>query len=151
MLSWAWRSISLALVLGWMSLIYFLSARSGAEVNNALAALAWLGPWRDVVGHLMLYAGLATLLLFGFWSWRSAGSGEFRWVALAVVLALLYGLSDEYHQTFVPGRAASLKDIIVDGLGATGAALAMFYVATRWRSLPWVSKRPLESTPTTAD
>ncbi|MFQ6030331.1 MAG: VanZ family protein, partial [Dehalococcoidia bacterium] len=111
-LHWSWRGISLALVLGWMALIYFLSARSGAEVNDALVALAWLGLLRDVVGHLVLYGGLASLIMFSSWSWRSAGFREFRWVALAAVLALLYGLTDEYHQTFVPGRAATLKDIL---------------------------------------
>ncbi|MBS3783599.1 MAG: VanZ family protein, partial [Anaerolineae bacterium] len=34
-------------------------------------------------------------------------------------MALLYALSDEYHQTFVPGRQGSLVDVAVDGVGVS--------------------------------
>jgi VanZ family protein len=137
--------------LGWLSLIYSLSDRTGSEAADALVPLFWLGTIVDEVAHLVLYGGLATLTMWAFWSWRSAGYAEFRWVWLAAVLALLYGLTDEYHQTFVPGRSASLKDIITDGVGAMGAALAWFYLATHWAKLPWRSKGPAASAPATAD
>ena len=40
------------------------------------------------------------------------------------VMALAYGLSDELHQAYVPGRQSSFYDVLADGAGALlGAAL----------------------------
>jgi len=45
-------------------------------------------------------------------------------VVEAFVLAALYGVVDEFHQSFVPGRDASMGDVVADALGAlTGAWL----------------------------
>ena len=63
---------------------------------------------------------------------------------MAAALALAYGLTDEYHQTFVPGRAATLKDIIVDGIGAFSAALVLHLLAGHWSRMPWKSKHSAE-------
>jgi VanZ family protein len=38
---------------------------------------------------------------------------------LSLIMAVLFALSDEYHQSFVPGRNASLRDVLIDGVGAT--------------------------------
>jgi len=150
-LRWVWRGISLALVLGWLGLIYFLSARTGSEAADAISPLFWLGTLVDEIAHLVLYGGLATLLLLGFWSWRSEGYGEFRWVWLAASLALFYGLTDEYHQTFVPGRSASLKDILIDGAGAMASALVWFYLVTHWTRWTRRFKGPAGSASASAD
>lgn len=37
---------------------------------------------------------------------------------LAIISALLYGISDEFHQYFVPGRVADILDVCADGVGA---------------------------------
>jgi VanZ family protein len=44
-------------------------------------------------------------------------------IALAVALALVYAVSDEFHQTWVDGRHGTPVDIVVDGVGITLAAL----------------------------
>jgi hypothetical protein len=44
-----------------------------------------------------------------------------RAVLYGVMLSLAYALSDEWHQSFVPGRTASLHDLTVDSLGIAGA------------------------------
>ncbi len=44
-------------------------------------------------------------------------------VALAAGLAALYGLSDEFHQSFVPGRTAAAGDLAADSLGGLVGAL----------------------------
>jgi VanZ family protein len=36
---------------------------------------------------------------------------------IAVVLAILYGITDEMHQTFVPTREGSIRDIGIDTIG----------------------------------
>jgi VanZ family protein len=75
-----------------------------------------LGPDRtDVAGHFLVYAGLAVLLWWGLAQWDPTAG----WPLIgALVGAMAYALSDEWHQTFVPGRSPSLSDLGVDVLGA---------------------------------
>ena len=46
----------------------------------------------------------------------------YRWL-LAMIMAILFALSDEFHQSFVEGRNSGLNDVLIDGLGA---AFALF-------------------------
>jgi VanZ family protein len=44
---------------------------------------------------------------------------------LSVLLSSLYGVTDELHQAFVPGRVASIGDLVADSIGAfTGSYIA---------------------------
>ena len=43
---------------------------------------------------------------------------EMNRACLAVFLAMLYAVSDELHQLFVPGRAGMLRDVLIDSTGA---------------------------------
>jgi len=74
--------------------------------------------------HLLAYAGLALLLIRAF-----AGG---RWSAVTVatlvhaaLITVAYGVTDEWHQSFVPGRDADLRDVVADALGATLAVGAV--------------------------
>jgi VanZ family protein len=66
--------------------------------------------------HIAAYAGLGAL------SARAAGKGlrdvSWRAVLAAVVISSLYGVSDEYHQLFVPGRSFDILDIVADIIGS---------------------------------
>jgi VanZ family protein len=81
------------------------------------------GGMSDKVAHALLYAGLGFLLA------RALAGGFRRQVAWRVVLVVAafsaaYGLSDEFHQLFVPHRTFDLRDLAADVLGgATGAVL----------------------------
>jgi VanZ family protein len=68
---------------------------------------------QEVLGHMTVYGVLALLLkrALGFHS----VARPWLW---ALIGAVLYGLSDEFHQSFVPGRAAEFFDIAVDTVGA---------------------------------
>lgn len=44
---------------------------------------------------------------------------KFYRVLTALLMAVLFALSDEYHQSFVQGRSSSLSDVLIDGFGAT--------------------------------
>jgi VanZ family protein len=77
---------------------------------------------QNVIGHFTVYAALGATLALLF---RSMGWGILRSLAAAIVLATLYGVSDEFHQSFVPNRSVDPKDVLVDFLGATGGALVM--------------------------
>jgi VanZ family protein len=74
--------------------------------------------------HVLAYAMLAWL-----W-WRAlAPQRQIGWSILmaAVALTTLYGVSDEFHQLFVPGRHARLADVFFDA----GGALAMILLIRR--------------------
>lgn len=82
----------------------------------------------DGVWHGLVYALLAALMLRGLAAgrWRQVSG---RTALLAVALATLYGLTDEWHQSFVPGRTPEVADLIAN---FTGAAVACG-VAWAWR------------------
>jgi VanZ family protein len=83
---------------------------------------------QDKVLHAIAYAALAALLVPGL---RGAGLPARRALLAAIALASLYGVSDEIHQAFVPGRTADVLDWAADTAGAAvgavvaGAALAL--------------------------
>jgi VanZ family protein len=75
----------------------------------------------DKTGHLVAYAGLAVLSL------RAVAGGlpsrvTWRIACLAFTIVGGYGIFDEIHQTFVPGRFASIADWFAD---VTGAAIGI--------------------------
>ena len=58
---------------------------------------------------------------------RALANGEWSGVRTAtvigaVLIASLYGVSDEYHQRFVPGRMFDVLDMVADALGASAGA-----------------------------
>ncbi|MGC8876262.1 VanZ family protein [Thermus sp.] len=87
------------LALLWMGALWWLSDRPapGAGLPH---------PW-DKLAHFLAYALLGAL-------WRR-GLSRF---ALAFLLSALYGVVDEWHQSFVPGREAFGLDLVADFLGA---------------------------------
>lgn len=76
-------------------------------------------------GHSIGYAILAGLLLRALAGGRFSGV-TWRRACAAIILATAYGASDEFHQSFVPGRYADRHDVLAD---CTGAALG---VAAGW-------------------
>jgi VanZ family protein len=102
-----------------MGLLFFLSAQP--DLPQAP------GPWLDTLikktGHAVVYGVLAWLYLrvLRHRSLENGASTTLR--VVSVGLAVVYALSDEYHQTFVPGRNGNLFDVAVDGVGACAAML----------------------------
>ena len=80
-------------------------------------------------GHLTEYAILATLGARAFHN-STHQSVRRNWFWLALVLAIAYALSDEFHQSFVPARTASIYDCMIDTAGAL-LALSVFWLRRR--------------------
>ena len=89
-----------------MAIIFAFSSRAKDELPN-------FQDWEYFVkksSHFFVYALLALSYI------RALPRRNY---VLAWVLAILYALSDEFHQSFVPGRMSSLIDVFVfDNLGA---------------------------------
>ena len=89
----------------------------------------------DYLAHALAYAVFALTLVWGAsagWSNRLSLTG----VMGVWAIASLYGVSDEFHQSFVPGRQASVGDVAADAVGA-GLVLMIVYLVMkgRWRSV----------------
>lgn len=126
---WVWRLVSTGSVVAWMGFIFYLSSSTPAQLPRQLEAFSWLGKLRDVVGHLVLYGVLGLLLLSSVWSWASGALFRFRWALIAVGIGVAYGLLDEVHQSFTPGRSVSRFDALVDTVGVLVGVSCVRYVA----------------------
>jgi VanZ family protein len=87
----------------------------------------------DKVLHLVEYGIFAAL-----W-YRAFRSGADLRISTSILLAILasslYGITDEFHQAFVPLRESSPFDWIADTAGAVLGAVGMSWVQHRSRSL----------------
>lgn len=81
-------------------------------------------PGEDKVVHLFLYGILALLLLRAYLGDR--GMTPRRAAVFAFIVTLLYGMFDEWQQSFLPERTAELLDLAAD---AAGAAVAVIVAA----------------------
>ena len=73
-----------------------------------------------VTEYIILYLSLV-LAMYVSKLWKC------RWVILALVFTFLYACTDEFHQTFVPGRAGRFTDVLIDSTGALAACIFLFY------------------------
>lgn len=91
-----------------MGIIYWFSS----QPSNVLPNFDWADTLIKKSGHIFEYAVLA------FWCLYALGIGKNRG-RLAWLLAILYSVTDEYHQSFVPGRFPSVLDVLLfDNFGA---------------------------------
>lgn len=106
--------------MAYAALIFFLSHQSRLPAP----------PTNDKAVHFVAYAVMGGLFARSFWwgtRWRAP------WVVvLAAVAAAIYGISDEWHQSFVPGRDASWGDVWADALGSVVGASVVGGVAARF-------------------
>lgn len=100
-------------VLAYAALIFYLSSRPW-PVPMALP----LGV--DKAIHFTLYFFLAFGLIWAFRATRFKMSHHLMW--LAALIGFSYGILDEIHQSFVPGREASVFDALADGVGSVVGA-----------------------------
>lgn len=103
------RALSLwAPVVAYMALIFFISAQPQPPLPSAIS---------DKHGHSLGYMGLAVTtaraLAGGLSSGASLGAAAGAWA-----IASAYAATDEWHQSFVPGRSADVNDWYADAIGA---------------------------------
>ena len=71
--------------------------------------------------HFFFYGILAALVLRALARGRWRGVGPIA-VAGAILISSIYGVTDEFHQRFVPGRDYDVLDMLADALGSAAAA-----------------------------
>ena len=112
-------------MIGIMGLIFSLSGVSGDNI-----------PLPDVVNldkvlHAGVYGVLAVTAFFSLPEHRYRAR-PWKMSLLVVLFCFLYGVSDEFHQSFVPNRCPSVLDLLADAGGAGFAALAWYRVKYRY-------------------
>jgi VanZ family protein len=115
-----------------MAAIWMLSSTSspGVPIHHI--------PFRDRGAHFLAYGTLAFFVAHAALRTGHAGRRLRVW-AFAVYTAVLWGLLDEVHQAFVPGRSPDVVDLLADGLGATAGALGRVVFVRRAGSPPATS------------
>jgi VanZ family protein len=130
-------------LIAWMAFIFGMSTRIGSSqstsgmfeaVVNGLG-LALSSPEKKLTfylcrkaGHVIEYTILSVLAVRAVqqdratWQWRAVGT--------AVLLAILYAASDEWHQQFVPSRTSDWHDVLID---TAGVALGIGLTWLRYR------------------
>ena len=99
-------------VIVYMAAIFYTSSLSEPPIPSGT----------DKPLHGLAYLGLAGVIL------RAVVGGlpqriDMRSATIAVLIAVVYAVTDEAHQMFVPGRSAETYDLLADALGATAGAM----------------------------
>lgn len=146
------RIITMLLMLSCMGLIFYLSSQNANESSNVSggfikAAIKLLFPGisadKQVTmieslqfivrksAHFSLYTALGFLSYLSFVSYS-----RIPLMLRATISALVgigYAVSDEYHQTFIPGRSGELRDVCIDSGGVLLAVFISLLVSVIWR------------------
>jgi VanZ family protein len=75
------------------------------------------------ITHVIVFGILAFLL------YKTLAAYRFSYI-LSWILTVIYAVSDEWHQSFIPGRVAAYKDVLFDSLGAF-LALFLIYIISK--------------------
>ncbi len=97
------------------------------SASSELGTVAMPFNGADKVVHLVLYAGLGGIVSIGM---RRSGKPFSPWSQcfIPIIFAALYGVSDEFHQYFVPNRTCEVGDVIADMAGACFAQIFLCYL-----------------------
>lgn len=93
-----------------MGVIFYLSSVPGRNIP-------FLFPFEDIVFHSSVFA------ILGF-TFSRAINNIYTRISFAnallftVIFGVIYGISDEFHQSFIPGRQVSSWDVFIDGTGS---------------------------------
>lgn len=130
-------------LLVWIAFISFASSGDFSASNTSLIVgplLHWLFPNASPetlnvvhgivrkIAHFLEYALLGVLAARAFRGSPKAAVRS-RWLVICITLIVVYSLLDEYHQSFVPSRTASIYDSFIDMAGGLTAVLVV-----NWRS-----------------
>jgi VanZ family protein len=125
------RKLSLLLACLWAGLIFYLSHQPGTLMPT-------LFPMQDKLMHFTAYAILGFLVMGSVRAITHGYRPEQAWVIC--LLVGLYGISDEFHQYFIPGRMADVLDVAADIAGGVLGTWLMYSRrqagAARHRQLP---------------
>jgi hypothetical protein len=115
-------------VVVWATIIFLFSNRTTIKTVDF-----FLGDFLlKKTAHIVEYGIFATLLYRAFVNY---GMDKKRAMLLSVLTAFLYGTSDEFHQSFIYGRTATVRDVLID---TSGAFVAVYGIIRNIKKMPFV-------------
>ena len=138
------------LVIGWMILIFCFSSQPGNESNKNNEFVAYifnllginlnsvLGELTNFIirkaAHFTEYFILAWLVFNAVKDDSSINKD----IIISVLVVFLYACTDEFHQSFVPGRACMFRDVLID---TSGGAFATIITYLSWKKSRAINKK----------
>ena len=126
------------IVLAVMACIFYLSSQTATasrafsnkvveQLKGYVEAAVWLAPsirkaylrqpdmWTRKLAHFMIY------MVLGLVSYLALPKGwsAKKKIGFVISLCFLYAITDEFHQSFVPGRGPEVRDVFIDTLGGS--------------------------------
>src|SRR5262245_32426095 len=112
--------------MGWAGLIFVASSVPGESLPKLPEHVT------DKIAHFAVYLTLGVFTTLGLrrgWGWAHRKA-----IAATIAATIVYGLSDEFHQSFVPHRTPDWRDLLADAIGGlVGAAIALVLLRLRER------------------
>lgn len=104
-----------------MLAIFIFSSRSGKQLNSVLPWVQKWMPWLTDFNpmHYVAYFVLGLTVAYGL----GKLAGTWLGCLLNILICTLYGITDEWHQAYVPMRSPDVLDLWHDALGAAAASL----------------------------
>ena len=90
----------------------------------------------DKIKHFGAFFGLSILLSLTLLYQNKNLLFKNYFLAAALVISSIYGLLDEIHQSFVPGRNSEFLDWVADSLGAAVGVFVVFYLLKKFKYFP---------------
>lgn len=97
-------------VIAWCGVIFFFSSLETTPTPSDTILNFILKKTAHIIEYAILY-----WLTYRAWNWGKTSSQNYFWPLL---FTILYAITDELHQSFIPGRHAKLYDIGFDALGS---------------------------------
>lgn len=117
---WLWAPVILCVVA-----IFSMSSLTAADIHR-LNVFRIPSEYVHRIGHLIEYAVLAALLVRALYH-SDTGMSPIRMNTVAVIALILFAGTDEWHQTFVPGRKGRAGDVLYDILCVTMGIVAYYW------------------------
>lgn len=103
----------------WASLIFYMSSRSSIKTVDVY--------WQDFL--LKKIAHFTEYFIFSVLIYRALSNttnfSKKKSLVLSFIITVVYAASDEFHQSFIPGREPQIRDVAIDSIGSISALLCL--------------------------
>lgn len=102
-------------VVACMGFIFFVSSQPQKDIPPLFS-------FQDVIYHTLAYLILALYFSRALKN-TNPNIPALNLIIFTIIFGIVYGISDEFHQSFVPGRSVSGFDLFIDGIGSTAGGI----------------------------
>jgi len=116
------RYISIILTIAFAVEIFLVSSIPGSKTTDIHSPLI------PIIYHFTVFF---LLNFFLFFSIKGKNKISSSYIIAALILSLIYSISDEFHQSFVPMRSPDLNDILTDSIGLSISVLLAAFISKK--------------------